>query len=107
MTYPRLFKNPARFLPQDFELKRVYQLLAKGRWKRRVSARGSVNLFWEYYQLGRPKKGKKVFATLNIETLHWDFFDAKGDLIKSMPLKNLNPVQLINGIKRFKPKQKG
>ena len=100
-TYPALLKNKARFDPTDFRLDRVHQLLAKGKWKRIVSDRGSVDLFWASYQLGRKNRGKTVYLTLCPDQLQWEVFDTKGQKILAKPLKGLTQEQLIKGNKKL------
>lgn len=105
-TYPELLNNPIRFKVEDFELRRVYRLLARGEWKRLVSDRGSVDLFWETYQLGHKHRGRKVLAKLNYQSLNWEFLCSKGQIIKVLPMKTMTKTQLKSGIK-YRYKQKG
>lgn len=100
-AHPKLLRKLIPFDPKDFELARVYRLLAKGRWKRKISDRGSVNLFWQNYQLGRAKRGQTVFVQLNDQTMEWIFFDLKGNQLSVKPIKKLSEVQLKCGIKRI------
>ena len=98
-TYPELLNNKVRFDSADFKLNRIYTLLRKGKWIRKVSDRGSIILFGKYYQLGAKNKGKRITAKFSSTQITWDFFDTKGTLLKSLKPKGITKYNLINGIK--------
>lgn len=88
-AYPALLNNPKRFHLQDFEMRRVYQRLAKGTWQRKVSAQGVTDLFGKSYQVGYRHRGKTVTVKFEPATTEWIFYDEKGDLLKKIMASNL------------------
>lgn len=105
-AHPGLAKNPARFNSADFDLARVHRLLARGQWQRVVSDRGSVVLFDQLYQLTAKNKGKQVTARFNLRTIHWDFYDQRGQLLISLKAKGLSEIELKIGKSRRKNRRK-
>ena len=98
-TYPNLRNNPARFDSADFDVGRVYRFLSKGTWQRTVSDRGSIRLFNQSYQLTAKNKNKTVTARFNAQTVHWDFWDQKGEFLISLKAKGLRITDLKTGKK--------
>lgn len=81
--YPSLFKNPRKYNPQDFDIQRVYKFLTTGKWFRRISKIGQIEMFGKRYQAGYSIRGKDVAVTLQIEgqTPFWCCFDEKQQLV--------------------------
>lgn len=99
--YPALFTNPKRFHPEDFDINRVYSLLAKGSWRRKVSAQGVVTIFSKEIQVGYKHRGTIVTATFNPEQIAWQFKNDRGDILKTQKADNL----LLQNILTFSLRQ--
>lgn len=96
MKYPELQHNIERFHPDDFCIHRLHEFLSKGCWRRKVSAQGVITLFTENYHVGYSHRGKPVNATLNWETQEWEFKDDRGQLLNSIPIKNLSQKSVFS-----------
>lgn len=96
-AFPQLKKNIVRFDPNDFDITRVYHFLAKGKWIRTVSARGSIKLLGQNYQLSSKNIGTVVTANMNVEKQSWDFFDRYGRYLLSLKIKGITEQHLKNG----------
>jgi len=92
--YPKLFDNPKRFNVADFDLNRVFQLLSKGHWVRKVSAYGSASIFGKAYQIGYKYRNTVVDIYFEPKTRHWIVKDARGININSLHAKNLNEINI-------------
>ena len=90
--YPALANNPNAFDQRDFQLHRVWDFLTLGKWYRKVSAVGQINLFAKKYQLGFQFKGKLITVTLGKQEdrMVWNCFDESQKLIKQIPADNIN-----------------
>lgn len=85
-AYPGLMTNPRKYDGRDFDPRRVYRLLSKGLWYRKVSKMGQVSLFGQRFQLGLSHRGKEVSLklTVNEGKLMWNCFDEGQSLIKQL-----------------------
>lgn len=90
--YPSLRQNPRRFNSLDFDAKRVYDLLKKGQWYRKVSSVGQINMFAQNYQLGFPYRNQTIIVKLELidQKPTWVCFDQKQQLINRLYAKNLH-----------------
>lgn len=87
--YPELYKNPRSFNAADFDKNRVLGFLGKGKWFRKISSVGQLEMFGKRYQVGFRHKGKEVSVRLVVEdnTPYWCCFD-----------KDLNPVGKLRAV---------
>lgn len=99
-AFPQLLQKRSLFDPTDFDLNRVFQFIAKGKWIRTVSKRGSVSLLGYTYQLTASNKGKTVIAKFNVAQQAWDFFDKEnGQLLIHRAIKGMTEDDLRMGVK--------
>lgn len=88
--FPELEQNLRVYNPDDFDIKLVYQYLAKYVWKRKVKQKGSIKLFANEIYIGSKNKHQTVFVTLDPIDLKWLIKDRKGNLLntstKGIPL---------------------
>lgn len=94
--YPKLLSNPKRFHPSDFDMNRVYQFLAKSRWKRKVSSHGAVSVFNKAYQVGYKHRGKSIIVHFDAFNLCWSFKDQNNQLLTSHKAVNITEQHLKN-----------
>lgn len=92
--FPDLFRNPRRHDPTDFKMDRVFHLLAKGIWKRKVSTTGATILFGKTYQIGHKHRLKEVLVRFDQQKLHWQFSDMDLKLIKELPANNISQLNI-------------
>jgi transposase InsO family protein len=92
--FPELFRNPRRYDPTDFDLSRVFQILAKGLWKRKVSATGQTTLFGKTYQFGHKHRIKEVLVKFDPNKLQWQFHDMEMKFIMALPADNLTRLNI-------------
>lgn len=96
--YPQLFSNPLRFNGECFDIQRVYDLLAKGSWKRKISAEGSTDLFGKSYQVGRRFRNQTVEVRFDSKKVSWLFKAKNGDLLREIAAQNLseNNIRILS-----------
>ena len=89
--YPALFTNSHKYNPQDFDLRRVFKYLSKGKWYRTVSAVGQIEMFGIRYQLGLKYRNQVVLITLQIQDQmpYWFCFDQNQNLIEKIYAQNM------------------
>lgn len=87
--FPELFSNPRKFNPWDFDILRVYRHLAQGSWQRKISSAGTTNVFGQVYQVGYQYRNQMLTVTFDAQSVHWKFSNDRGELLKSIPAKNL------------------
>lgn len=89
--YPELFENPRAFDAADFDKKRVLGLLAKGRWFRKVSSVGQIEMFGKRYQVGFKHRGKDISVRLTVEDSapYWCCSDKDSNLVGKLLAENL------------------
>lgn len=84
-AFPTLLHTGRPFDPQHFELQKILDFLAQGNWKRVVSQNGQVNIAAMRFSVGWSYKHQTVSIKLKADINHWQVFDSKGNLIKSIP----------------------
>jgi hypothetical protein len=77
------------------DLKRVDSLLAQGLWSRRVSRVGQISLGGRTYNMGIAHAGQIVEACFHPGNREFAFFTTKGEEIKRLPAKGLDPANII------------
>lgn len=93
--YPALLSNHKRFHPGDFEVRRVYRLLSKGTWQRKVSAQGSTEVFGKAYQVGYKYRGQEIDVKFDAESVSWHFKAKNGELLKTIQADNLGETNIL------------
>ena len=90
--YPELASNSRKYNSQNFETQRVLKFLEQGKWYRKVSSVGQISLFSEKYQVGFQYKNQEISIKLSLQnnTVHWNCYDEKQNLIKQFSARNLN-----------------
>jgi len=96
--YPGLFKNPRRYNPCDFDLRRVFQHLAKGKWHRKISKVGQLEMFAERYQVGYAHRRKSVSVVLKMEGQkpYWYCSDKTQTFLAKVYAKNIANGNYLN-----------
>ncbi len=94
-TFPELYQNSKRLDPVFFDLDMVYRLLAKGRWKRKISAQGVVSMFAQDYQVGFSFRGKETWVTFDPLTLEWVFMDNNRKTLNRYLARNLDQKHIL------------
>lgn len=84
-AFPQLAFTGRPWNPNDFELQRALDFLAKGNWERKVTTSGQVIIYGRRFSVGRPYRHQRVSIKLCPTQNHWKVFDANGSLIKSQP----------------------
>lgn len=81
-AYPGLYSNPRRYDQSDeaaqWELRRVQEYLAQGRWARQVSKVGQITLYNHTYSVGRPLAGSRVWVAYDLASAAWLIVDERG-----------------------------
>jgi transposase InsO family protein len=74
-AYPELTTNPRPYpepgTGEPFELERVQQWLAQGRWPRIVSKIGQITFYGKAYRVGRAWAGEQVWLRFDAQTSQW------------------------------------
>lgn len=84
-AFPDLKKTGRAYNPQDFDLQRVLDFLAKGSWERTVTSEGQLSQFGKRLQAGYKYRNQSVSVRLDPQINHWTVYDKKGQSIKSVP----------------------
>lgn len=92
--FPDLFSNPQRFHPADFDMRRVFTSLAKGRWQRQVSANGIASMFGQIYQVGYAHRRKTVTVTFDPDRRQWVFYDDQVKRLAAIAASNITEDNL-------------
>jgi transposase InsO family protein len=75
LAYPELPHNPRAYpaagATEPFELARVQQWLAQGRWPRLVSKIGQITFYGKAYRVGRAWAGEPVWLRFDAQTSEW------------------------------------
>lgn len=84
-AFPDLAKPGKPYDPENFDLQRVLDFLAKGFWERTISSQGQISHFGQRFQAGYDHRGQKVSVKMDALINHWKVYNQKGQLIKSLP----------------------
>jgi len=80
--FPQLATNARRYRADEeaeqFDLERVKQYLAPGRWPRLVSKIGQITLYGKAYRVGRAWSGEQVWLRFDAVTTAWVIEDRTG-----------------------------
>ena len=94
--FPRLFDNPKRFHPQDFDIQRVFKFLGQGSWERKVSPHGKSMLFGKNYQVGYRNRHQTFTVTFDPSNQNWVFKDSRATTICALRATNLTQDNICN-----------
>lgn len=94
IAYPGLHSNPHPFDSKDFDLRRVYRLLAKGRWNRKASDRGVVTHFGQKYQIKFRNRNKRVQVIFDPCRVEWIFKNQQNQILIRLAAKGLSESQI-------------
>ncbi len=97
-TFPALRENPRPSHagePEPFEVARVWQYLAPGRYPRRVSKIGQITLYGQPYAVGRARAGTQVWVRLDAETGTWVIQDEHGAELRRHPAAQLTRARIL------------
>lgn len=95
-VFPELYTNPRKYQSESFNVNRIYQRLASWTFVRQSSSSGQVSIYNQIYYLGIIYKKQYIAIKFNEQTLEWQFYDAKGLLIKVMKAKKMDKSNLWN-----------
>ena len=95
-VFPELYTNARKYQPESFNANKVYQKLASWTFVRQSSTNGQVSIYNQIYYLGRIHKKQYIAIKFNEQTLEWQFYDAKGGLIKVIKAKKMDKSNLCN-----------
>jgi transposase InsO family protein len=80
--FPQLATNERRYRAAEeesaFDIERVKQYLAQGRWPRLVSKIGQITLYGKAYRVGRKWRGEQVWLRFDAVTTEWVVEDRAG-----------------------------
>lgn len=88
-SHPALYANPRKLDVTDFNMGRIYDFLAQGSWQRKINMNGKTHVFGATYQVGYPLRNKELTVTFDRQNLNWNFSDDMGNILRSMPAKNI------------------
>lgn len=82
--YPELEKNERSYVPEDFDMKLVFNYLSLKVFSRIVKgSNGIIKFFGEYYYMGRKFLGERIVITFDPIERQWIFRDKDGMLLKT------------------------
>jgi len=81
--FPTLAHTGREYKPEAFSLQRVLDFVAKGKWQRKVSTNGQINIWGQRFSLGVKFKHQVLDIKLCPKNNQWIIFDHKGDVIKT------------------------
>ena len=84
-AYPKLLDGESPFSLDDFDLKKVLGLLAKGSWVRKTSPKGAMSFFSQYWNLTTHYKHRHVYVHLDEEANEWVVSLDQAEEIKRFP----------------------
>jgi hypothetical protein len=80
--FPQLARNERRYAADEearqFDIGRVKEHLAQGRWPRLVSKIGQITLYGQAYRVGRKWQGEQVWLRFDAVTTEWVVADREG-----------------------------
>jgi transposase InsO family protein len=97
-VFPDLYTNSRTFIPpknsddlnafvpnieNPFDIQKAYEFLATKPLERKVSAYGAISLYSKHFQAHFKVKGQKVLLKFNPNSINWEVFDDKGNIIKT------------------------
>lgn len=80
--YPELEYNPRKYNPNNFDINKVYEYLAKKVWIRKIKSIGATHFFGVSFHIGRKFAGIDVFITFDPIEKQWVFRNKAGLLLK-------------------------
>jgi transposase InsO family protein len=84
-SFPQLATNERRYRAneeaQQFDLERVKQYLAQGKWPRLVSKIGQITLYGKAYRVGRRWAGEQVWLQFDAAMTEWVVRDKAGEAL--------------------------
>lgn len=98
-AYPELREGARPYDPaqeeQQWELQRVYQLLERGVWPRRVSAMGQVGLYGRLVGIGQRYSGQTVVVRFDGAQAAWVFTDTAGQELARRAAPELSQERIL------------
>lgn len=80
--YPELWKNPRKFNPTNFKMKRIYENLATRVWQRQVNSGGSARFWKAFFYVGKQFRYQTVTITFDPLECQWLIRATDGRLLK-------------------------
>lgn len=93
---PIIFINTEEYEKQIFDIKKVYQAIAKWQFVRQVSKTGQFSLYGQNYYLDYKRAKCYIIIQLDIDTLKWNITDSNATFLKSIKMKNLDRENILN-----------
>ncbi|MCB0836155.1 MAG: hypothetical protein KDD63_09880 [Bacteroidetes bacterium] len=95
--FPELTQNPRKWAKASFQLQRVIDFLAKGKWVRKTSKKGQFTLFAKRWNLGSKYAREDIFIHLDSPNRQWVVMNDKGKEIKRFSIENqINQENITN-----------
>jgi transposase InsO family protein len=95
-THPQLLTNPRRSCAgEEWEIKRVREHLARGRWPRVVSKIGQITLYGKPYQVGQKRAGETVWVRLDPERNEWVIQNQAGEELRRHAAEQITAERIM------------
>jgi hypothetical protein len=99
-AYPQLETTDRRYTTAQeatqFDLGRVKEYLAQGRWPRLVSKIGQITLYGKAYRVGRRWVGEQVWLRLDATTGEWVICAKDGEEVIRHPADQITTDRIMN-----------
>jgi hypothetical protein len=83
-SHPSLFNTGTQWNSQRFDVSRVLNFLAGGRWERKVSKNGQINFYGQRFSIGTSFQRQKVTITLCPSSNQWQVYDSNENRITTI-----------------------
>ena len=106
-AHPSLRGRPRPFSEADWQLERVCQFLAQGRWRRHAAKAGQISLYNRPYSAGRAWANQEVFVRFDPASREWVIQNDQGVEVARHPAKEITQetIQSLNVTHRKAPKR--
>ncbi len=95
-VFPKLYDNPRLFEKVNFDEQRAYDFLAQVIYPRKVSARGTIALYNQPFQVGFKFRGQVLFVKLDPMKVKWLCLDENQNIVRILSDERLVKQNLYN-----------
>lgn len=96
VCFPELLENPRLFQPEQFDLSKVMDFVARGTYVRSVSKTGQIAIFKARHCLGQKFKYQEVTLKFDPHHCEWVVYDRNGTMLKKFKATNLTKENILN-----------